>query len=262
MVNKILKILLILLLISSIANAEILMESPKEKSFAEIVLEDLLKDSLVNRINSLVETVEATLEEKKLVEVEKLIEDCIKKEPKNFLYYYFLARIHYSWVNFFDSVKTDKKRVEEYLESSLKICKKSIKLNRRFSDSYRLAGDLYGRLIDFRNPMIYGPLYGSKAHKLIEKARELNPQNPEGYLALGRSYFFTPIAFGGSKKKAMEYFEKAIELCPSYYMSYIWLGEVYLSTGKKTEAKALFQKALQLEPRSGWVKYELLNKVK
>ncbi len=261
MFNKIFKILLILL-ICSIGNAESQMKLPEEKSFAEIVLKDLFKDTLVNRINSLVEEVEATLEEKRLLEVEKLIKDCIEKEPKNFLYYYFWARIHYSWVNLFDSVKIDRGKAQGYLESSLKICQRSIGLNREFSDSYRLAGDIYGRLLDFKNPIIYGFWYGSKAKKLVTKAIEINSQNPEGYLAFGRNYFFTPSAFGGSKDKAIRYFKKAIELCPGYYMSYIWLGKVYLSRGEKTEAKVLFQKALQLEPRSGWVKYELLDKVK
>ncbi|MDI6704061.1 MAG: tetratricopeptide repeat protein [bacterium] len=261
MFNKIFKILLILL-ISSIANADIQVNSPKEKSFAEIVLKDLLKDTLVNRINSLVEEVEATLDEKKLVEVGKLIEDCIEKEHENFLYYYFLARVHYSLVNLFNCVKGDKKRAERYLESSLKMCQKSIKLNKRFSDSYRLAGDIYGRLLEFKNPILYGYLYGSKAKRLVEKAIELDSQNPEGYLARGRNYFFAPPAFGGSKHKAIKDFEKAIELCPGYYMSYIWLGEAYFSRGEKEEAKKLFEKALQLEPRSNWVKYELLNKVK
>ena len=43
----------------------------------------------------------------------------------------------------------------------------------------------------------------------LEKAKELNPDNPRIYLQRGISKFYTPKMFGGGKKAAAPYFEKA-----------------------------------------------------
>ena len=39
--------------------------------------------------------------------------------------------------------------------------------------------------------------------------KEINPDNPRMYYLQGTSKFFTPKAFGGGKKAALPYFEKA-----------------------------------------------------
>jgi len=234
----------------------------KEKNFSEIVLGDFFKDPSIRKINTLIEEAEATLDNDKLKEVERLIKLYIEKEPKNFLFYYFLSRVQFSLFTLFeergDIIRgSSPKKVGEFLDLSLQNAKKSINLNKNFSDAYRIASDIYGRLIPLKNPIFYGPLYGPRAEKLVEKAIKLNPKNPEAYLSKGRCFLFTPAPFGGSKKKALEYFKKAESVCPSYYMNYMWLGECYVETGKLEEAKESFKKALELEPRCSWAKWEL-----
>jgi len=51
----------------------------------------------------------------------------------------------------------------------------------------------------------YGPIFSSN----LESAKDANPDNPRMYFEQGVSKFFTPKAFGGGKKAAMPYLEKA-----------------------------------------------------
>jgi hypothetical protein len=51
--------------------------------------------------------------------------------------------------------------------------------------------------------------YGKQFDEHLEKAKEMNADNPRIYLQRGISKYFTPKMFGGGKKAAMAYFEKA-----------------------------------------------------
>lgn len=59
------------------------------------------------------------------------------------------------------------------------------------------------------NPMSRWQKYGKLFDEHLSKAKELNVNNPRVYLVTGRSKFYTPKAFGGGKKNALPYFEKA-----------------------------------------------------
>lgn len=51
--------------------------------------------------------------------------------------------------------------------------------------------------------------YGKIFNENLEKAKAVNPSNPRIYYLLGISKFYTPKMFGGGKKAALPYFEKA-----------------------------------------------------
>ncbi len=51
----------------------------------------------------------------------------------------------------------------------------------------------------------YSPIFKEN----LGAAKEINPDNPRMYYLEGTSKFFTPKAYGGGKKAAMPYFEKA-----------------------------------------------------
>lgn len=51
--------------------------------------------------------------------------------------------------------------------------------------------------------------YGKQFDEHLDKAKEMNADNPRIYLQRGISKYFTPKMFGGGKKAAMPYFEKA-----------------------------------------------------
>jgi hypothetical protein len=54
--------------------------------------------------------------------------------------------------------------------------------------------------------------YGNVFNENLDKAKELNPDNPRIYVLRGIAKYFTPKMFGGGKKAAMPYFEKAAGL--------------------------------------------------
>jgi hypothetical protein len=51
--------------------------------------------------------------------------------------------------------------------------------------------------------------YGQIFNQDLESAKEVNPDNPRMYYLKGLSTFYTPKQFGGGKKAALPYFEKA-----------------------------------------------------
>ena len=59
-------------------------------------------------------------------------------------------------------------------------------------------------------PMQRYPMMQEAANQL-EKARELNPQNPRVDLLEGQDKFYTPEQFGGSKAEARKLFEQALK---------------------------------------------------
>jgi hypothetical protein len=59
------------------------------------------------------------------------------------------------------------------------------------------------------NPMQRWQKYGKTFSDDLDNAKEINPENPRMYYLKGVTTFFTPKNFGGGKKNAQPYFEKA-----------------------------------------------------
>jgi hypothetical protein len=53
--------------------------------------------------------------------------------------------------------------------------------------------------------------FGGKITKNLEKAKQLNPENPRLYLVEGQNLYYTPEAFGGGKKQALPLFKTSQE---------------------------------------------------
>jgi tetratricopeptide (TPR) repeat protein len=80
----------------------------------------------------------------------------------------------------------------------------------------------------------------------------------------------TPAFFGGSKEEAIINYKHAIILYKKDVSvdslkidwgcaeTYAWLGVALKDLGKTDEAKDAFNKALEIAPDYGWVKYVLL----
>jgi hypothetical protein len=88
---------------------------------------------------------------------------------------------------------------------------KAKELGAQNSETYVLAAMVANaRLaVDGQNRwMKYGPIFNEN----LEKAKSLNADNPRIYYLHGTSLFFTPEQFGGGKKAALPYFEKAAPL--------------------------------------------------
>jgi uncharacterized protein YpiB (UPF0302 family) len=61
------------------------------------------------------------------------------------------------------------------------------------------------------DPMTRFQKYGMEASEALQKARQLDQQNPRTYLLEGQDKFYTPEQFGGSKTEAKSLFEESIK---------------------------------------------------
>jgi TolB-like protein/Tfp pilus assembly protein PilF len=84
-----------------------------------------------------------------------------------------------------------------------------------------------------------------KAFTAAKKALSLDPDNVEAMVALGN------IAKDKFQyAEALDYFEQAIKLNPSFATAYQWTGGLYLAMGNTEAALVNYQKAWDLDPRS------------
>jgi tetratricopeptide (TPR) repeat protein len=70
-----------------------------------------------------------------------------------------------------------------------------------------------------------------------------NQRHPGALSNLAGAYFER-----GQIEKALQYYKRAIELCPDFAVSYNGLGSLYLKTGQPEKALNVLKKAVQLNP--------------
>ena len=138
------------------------------------------------------------------------------------------------------------------LEQAIPAAEKAVELNPQSSDAYAQLADLYGQKAG--GGMFAGMKFGPKSSAALKRAMELAPQNPRVQIAMGRFCLFAPKAFGGDVDKAVESFRRATELDPKNAEADVWLALALRKQGKPQDADAAIQKALQLDPRSGFAK--------
>lgn len=66
------------------------------------------------------------------------------------------------------------------------------------------------------DPPSRGMQYGTESAKLLAEANKINGENPRVYFLIGQSLYYTPEQFGGSKTKAKEMFQKALDKFGSF----------------------------------------------
>jgi hypothetical protein len=128
-----------------------------------------------------------------------------KKWDNEWSAHYYLA---YSKITLSYQEKDNAKK-DAYLDEADKEREEAVSILKKENDeTYVLAAMIAnGRLgVD---PMNRWQKYGSVFTSSLENAKELNPDNPRMYYVQGTSKFFTPKQFGGGKKAALPYFEKA-----------------------------------------------------
>ncbi len=144
----------------------------------------------------------------------------------------------------------------KYIDEAIDLLKESIKLNDAAADTYALLTRAYGSKIGL-NPM-RGMGLGIRSSNAFEKAESLEPENPRVFLIAGISALFTSELFGGIEK-AKEHFLKAASFFEAYNLS----NSAYSNRGQDdpVAAESYYQKALEIDPDYGWVKYQLLPRM-
>jgi hypothetical protein len=106
----------------------------------------------------------------------------------------------------------DPKKKDAYLDEADKEREDAVSILKKNNDeTYVLAAMIANNRMGV-DPMSRWQKYGPIFKENLENAKEINPDNPRMYYLQGTSKFFTPKGFGGGKKAAMPYFEKAVGL--------------------------------------------------
>jgi len=104
----------------------------------------------------------------------------------------------------------DKSKVDAYLDNAQKYIDKAMEIAKNESEIHVLQGMLYQSRIGV-DPMGRGQQYSMQAYGSLEKAKELNAENPRIYFLQAQNVLYTPEAFGGGKKNALPIFQQANE---------------------------------------------------
>jgi TolB-like protein/Flp pilus assembly protein TadD len=92
------------------------------------------------------------------------------------------------------------------------------------------------------------PMRREKARTLAERALELQPDLPEGHLALGCSYYYGDNNYDAALKE----FEMARQGLPNESEMYLYIGAIQRRQGKWAESTANLEKAVNLNPKDVW----------
>jgi len=162
----------------------------------------------------------------------------------------------------------DRRQTRSYLNDAVEHLKEAVRINDRFAEAHALLSGSYGQKIGLSplESIVLGP----KAGKAIERAMDLEPDNPRVVLLKAISDYHTPKMFGGDRERAMAGFQRAAELFCAEQIDdplqpdwghdevYAWIGMAHKDAGAYELAREAYERALAANPDFGWVKYVLL----
>lgn len=140
-------------------------------------------------------------------------------------------------------------------EAGIKAAEKAVALKPDVAEHHRILGTLCGQVIPAN--VLAGLKYGRCAMDSINKAIELDPKSPLGYVSRGVGNYYLPSAFGGGAELALKDFQKAIQLDPKLAEAHLWMGIALRKLNRNGEARSALNKALQLNPDRVWTKQQL-----
>jgi tetratricopeptide (TPR) repeat protein len=167
--------------------------------------------------------------------------------------------------------RMDKEKAPAYLDSAVEHLEKTIEKDDSLAEAHALLSSCYGVQISF-SPLS-GIWRGPKSGSEMGKAKTLSPENPRVALLGAIGTYNTPALFGGGKDKGFEALKKAAELFDKWRTTdslqpdwgkeqvYAWIGLAHLDRNETILARKAFEKALEINPDYGWVKYVLMPKV-
>lgn len=120
-------------------------------------------------------------------------------EPKQWLPLYYTALCYIQAFNF-EEDKTQQKRYSEQAERFIARADALQPNDPEITLLKSMAASMRVRL----SPMLNGARYGRLADDMLDKAQQLNPDNPRVYVQRASNLYFTPRMWGGDKQKARE----------------------------------------------------------
>ncbi|HSG39568.1 MAG TPA: tetratricopeptide repeat protein [Thermoanaerobaculia bacterium] len=160
--------------------------------------------------------------------------------------------------------KAERLRLLREAEASLQ---QYLRVNPRDPEAHALLGAVYGAQIRF-TPLKAVTL-GPRIADAFAEAEKLGPRNPRVALQKGIGLLHVPRAFGGGAEAAERELRRAEGLFaqepetkawPNWGRLdvLIWLGQALARQGDREAARAVYRRALEMEPESTWVRQVLL----
>lgn len=143
------------------------------------------------------------------------------------------------------------------MKDTLQEINQSIEKDAGNAELYVRKGEILGKLIELVEPL-EKMSYGMELGMSFEKAIELDPDSIGGHLGRGAVRFFTPEAFGGDLEGAITDIQFVLSKEPSNEQAHFFMGMIFQRKNQIEEAKASFQKVLEINPENQAVK-ELLK---
>lgn len=140
------------------------------------------------------------------IEVANQFERISTMEKREWLPLYY-ASFAYIMISF---QEPDNAKKDTYLDQAQKYLDQAKAIDPNESELYMLQGFLYPSRINV-DPVNRGMLYIGDMNKSLDKAMELNPDNPRVYYLRATIVHHTPEAYGGGAAKALPLYETAVE---------------------------------------------------
>ena len=140
------------------------------------------------------------------VEVANQFERISTIETKEWLPLYY-ASFSYIMISF---QETDNAKKDQYLDRAQNDLDQALAIEPNESELYMLQGFLYPSRINI-DPINRGMLYMGTMNAALDKALELNPDNPRVYYLRATMTLHMPEAYGGGAAKALPLYQTAAE---------------------------------------------------
>jgi TolB-like protein/Flp pilus assembly protein TadD len=138
---------------------------------------------------------------------------------------------------------------ENYLKAE-QLYEQAIKLDPNFAAAHACLSMVESWAYHTFDPT---PARRKKARASADEALRLQPDLPEGHLALGFAYYYGDRDYD----RALAEFETARRDLPNEAQAYMAIGAIQRRQGKWTEAIANFEKAVALDPKNAGFLYNL-----
>jgi tetratricopeptide (TPR) repeat protein len=201
-----------------------------------------------------------------LVQARALAERALTRFPDDAVLLHYLGFSLYREANLRTGREESGDVIEKLLERAEEVFEWSA-AKRAMPETHALLASVIGQRIG-SNPL-RGMTMGPRSESMMERAMRDGPTNPRVWLLNGISAIFKPSMFGGGLDNAESHLKKAVELferdrpvapLPAWGKdeAYIWLGQVYQRRKMTDRAREMYNKALSIQPRNGWVRDVLL----
>jgi tetratricopeptide (TPR) repeat protein len=205
-----------------------------------------------------------------LVKADSIFKNILKFDSSNTAALYGSTYVEYRLLEM-SLQKGNEDLFSQYYQHSIDNAKKLISMDKYSSEGKSLLAGIY--MMKIASSPLTAVTLSQEINQLLDDAEIDNPQNPMPFIIRGEMRYSTPKAFGGSYEDAAKSFNKAIAICEqnpesglvdkswANLESLAWLGRSLVQLENYDAAKFAYQKALNLQPDFGWVKYVLLPEV-